>query len=244
MPEGPSIVILKEAVESFTGKKVTAAAGNTKKIDLNLIKGKKIVSFKSFGKNFFICFPKFSLRIHFLLFGSYRVNESKETPARLSLFFKDGEIHFYACVVQQIDESLDNLYDWTADVMNESWDAKAARTKLKLHPDTMVCDILLDQNVFAGVGNIIKNEVLYRIKVHPQSLVYALPLRKRNELIKEAVIYSFEFFEWKKQYTLKKHWLAHTKKVCKRCDLPIIKEYTGKTNRRSFFCTNCQVLHI
>ena len=26
----------------------------------------------------------------------------------------------------------------------------------------LVCDALLDQNIFAGVGNIIKNEVLYQ----------------------------------------------------------------------------------
>ena len=31
----------------------------------------------------------------------------------------------------------------------------------------MVCDALLDQTVFAGVGNIIKNEVLFRTGVHP-----------------------------------------------------------------------------
>jgi hypothetical protein len=49
-------------------------------------------------------------------------------------------------------------------------------------PDALVCDALLDQNVFAGVGNIIKNEVLFRIRVHPLSKLGALPAHKLRAL--------------------------------------------------------------
>jgi endonuclease-8 len=107
-------------------------------------------------------------------------------------------------------------------------------------PTALAGDVLLDQNIFAGVGNIIRNEVLYRIKVHPESRIGKMPAKKVNELIREARKYSFDFLEWKKAYVLKKHWLAHTKKICERCDLPIIKTYPGKTKRRAFFCENCQ----
>ena len=242
MPEGPSIVILKEAVQIFRGQKVTSVTGNTK-IEKDHMKGQKIVDFKSWGKHFLISFPKFSIRIHFMLFGSYRINEAKATPSRLSLKFKKGELNFYACSVQVIDEPLDRLYDWTADVMNDSWDPKKAKKKLKALPELMACDALLDQQIFAGVGNIIKNEVLFRIYVHPKSKVGSLPLKQLNLLIREARNYSFDFLEWKKKYVLKKHWLAHTKKNCPRCKTPLIKEYLGKTNRRTFFCNNCQVLY-
>ena len=242
MPEGPSIVILKEAVQQFKGLKVLSVDGNTK-IEKERMAGKKIIDFKSWGKHFLICFPKFSIRIHFMLFGSYRINESKETPPRLSLQFKNGELNFYACSVQFIEEPLDSIYDWTADVMNDDWDPKKARKKLKALPETLVCDALLDQQIFAGVGNIIKNEVLYRIYVHPKSALGNLPAKQMTSLIREARQYSFDFLEWKKKYVLKKHWLAHTKKKCLRCNLPIIKEYVGKTNRRTFFCNNCQELY-
>jgi endonuclease-8 len=107
----------------------------------------------------------------------------------------------------------------------------------------MACDALLDQNIFAGVGNIIKNEVLFRIRLHPESLVGNVPEPVINELIAEARNYSFDFLEWKKAFVLKKHWLAHTKKTCPRCNIPFVKKYAGKTKRRSFFCTNCQVLY-
>lgn len=178
-----------------------------------------------------------------MLFGSYRVNERKETAPRIALSFSDGEINFYTCSVQFIEEDLDSIYDWTADVMSELWDAKKAKKKLAAQPGMLVCDALLDQTIFAGSGNIIKNEVLYRIKVHPESEVGSLPPKQLKLLINEARNYSFDFYKWKKNYELKKHWLAHTKTKCVRCELPLIKKYLGKTNRRSFYCTNCQVLY-
>jgi endonuclease VIII len=62
-------------------------------------------------------------------------------------------------------------------------------------------------------------------------------------MVNEACIYSYDFLEWKKAFVLKKHWLVHTKKTCPRCNIPITKEYIGKTNRRTFYCNNCQVLY-
>ena len=240
MPEGPSIVILKDSVQEFKGKKLIEIGGNTK-VDFSSLVNQKITDLKSFGKNFFICFKDASIKIHFMLFGSYRVNETKQTQPRLSLHFNKGELNFYACSVKLIEGDL--IYDWSADVMNENWNAAKARRKLKANPKTLVCDALLDQTIFAGVGNIIKNEVLFRIKVHPKTRVGNLPSRKLTELIKEARQYSFDFLEWKKQYVLKKHWLVHTKKICPRDGSPVVKEYMGKTNRRTFYCNTCQELY-
>ena len=42
---------------------------------------------------------------------------------------------------------------------------------------------------------------------------------------------------------LKKHWLAHTKRICPRCEIPFSKGKLGLTHRRSFWCENCQVLY-
>ena len=243
MPEGPSIDILKEAVQVFKGKKVLSATGNLKTFDLSLIQGKKLIDFKSWGKHFLICFKDLTIRVHFLMFGSYTINERKDRDPRLSLSFANGEINFYSCAIRLLEAPPDDIYDWTADVMNEHWDEKAAIRKLKKMPETLVCDALLDQNIFAGVGNIIKNEVLFRIKVHPQSKVGKLPPRKLKELVTEAVNYSFDFLEWKKEYTLRAHWLAHNKKTCPRDNIPYVKDYLGKTNRRTFYCPVCQKLY-
>jgi endonuclease-8 len=242
MPEGPSIVILKELVERFKGEKVLAVKGNAG-IEKEKLVNQRILDLRSWGKQFFICFKNFNVRIHFLLFGSYSIDEQikPDKSVRLSIFFSKGSIYFNTCSVRLIEQPLDELYDWETDVMSVMWNEKKARKKLKALKDTMVCDALLDQNIFSGVGNIIKNEVLYRIRLHPETLVEDIPPRKLTLLIKEARQYSFDFLAWKKEYVLKKHWLAHTKKTCLRCNLPIIKKYCGKTNRRTFFCENCQV---
>jgi endonuclease-8 len=52
--------------------------------------------------------------------------------------------------------------------MNDEWNAKNAKARLKAEPTKLICDALLEQDIFSGVGNIIKNEVLYRIRVHPE----------------------------------------------------------------------------
>lgn len=244
MPEGPSIIILKEAVQPFKGKKILYATGNTTALDKETLVNQKVIDFKSWGKHFLICLPKFTLRIHFMLWGSYRINEQPPNKAiRLQLHFSNGDLYLYSCSIKVLEEDVDDIYDWSGDVLNDAWDEKKARKKLKAQPDQLVCDALLDQHIFAGVGNIIKNEVLFRIRVHPESTIKMLPPRKLTELIREARNYSFDFLEWKKAFVLRKHWLVHTKKICPRCNIPIIKEYLGKTGRRTFYCNNCQLLY-
>lgn len=240
MPEGPSIVILRELAEPFSGKKILRAEGNSK-IDMARLVGQKIKSIRSWGKHFLIELSDFSIRIHFLMFGSYRINERKNASPRLSLqFSRNHELNFYSCSVKYIEGSLDENYDWHTDVMSEQWDSALALKKLRALPELLVCDALLNQEIFSGVGNIIKNEVLFRIRAHPLSTVGALPAAKIRDLVKHARQYSFEFLEWKKQYVLREHWLAHNKRDCPRCMIPYKKAHLGATNRRSFFCERCQ----
>jgi endonuclease VIII len=241
MPEGPSILILREAAARFRGKTVRKASGNSK-LDLKRMEARRIVSIRSWGKHFLIEFRGFSLRVHLMMFGSYRIDERKPavTP-RLSLQFDDGELNFYTCSLKYIEGPLDEAYDWSGDVLSDTWNPAKARRKLKAQPEALACDVLLDQNVFAGVGNIIKNEVLFRIRVHPESRIGELPPRKLGDLIREARQYSFDFLAWKKAFVLKKHWLVHNKRACPACDGLLTRAYLGKTQRRSFFCERCQV---
>jgi endonuclease-8 len=243
MPEGPSIVILKELVKQFEGKKVLEVKGNAK-VDKDRALNKKLIEFKTWGKHLLICFNDFTIRIHLMLFGSYTINEEKDAKIRLGFRFTNGTLNFYACSVKIIDENLDDVYDWSTDIMSDKWNATAAKKKLKDKPEMLACDALLDQQIFSGSGNIIKNEVLFRARLHPLNEVGDIPAKKLTELVNDTRDYAFDFLEWKKEGTLKKHWKAHTKKICPRCDIPLIKEYLGKTNRRTFYCTNCQILHL
>ena len=65
-------------------------------------------------------------------------------------------------------------------------------------PNLVVWKVLLDQHIFSGVGNITKNEVLYRVGIRPLSVIAAIPLPELKLLITEARWYSFDFLEWEK----------------------------------------------
>lgn len=243
MPEGPSIVILKELVQPFKGQTVEKASNNNNKLVTDILTNQKITDFKTWGKSFFICFKKFSIRIHFGLFGSYRINEHTAKPPRLHLQLDDGELNFYACTLELIEQPLDDLYDWTADVMNPKWSAAKAITKMTAEPQMKICDALMDQQIFSGVGNIIKNEVLFRTHIHPLSETGSIPAKKLKEMLDEVVTYTFEFLKRKKDHTLSKHWYAYSQKICPRDKIPFKKADLGKSHRTTYYCDECMKLY-
>jgi endonuclease-8 len=77
VPEGPSLYILKEQTARFVGQEVVRAEGNTWAIDTSRLVGQKIVALRTWGKHFLIQMPTMAVRIHFLLFGTYRINEGR-----------------------------------------------------------------------------------------------------------------------------------------------------------------------
>jgi endonuclease-8 len=244
MPEGPSIVILKELLLPYKGKVIQSAEGSAT-IDFDRLEGKKILQFRSWGKHTLICFKDVYIRIHLLMFGSYRINERRENMIpKLRLVMKGVELNFYTCQVKLIEGKADEDYDWEADIMADEWNAAAALKKIQALETPKVCDVLLDQEIFSGSGNIIKNEVLFRICVHPESRIGAMPLKKLKELVKETRNYSFDFLKWKKKNVLKKHWFIYKKAICPRCDLPVKTIYLGKGKRLTCFCDNCQELYV
>jgi endonuclease-8 len=240
MPEGPSLVILREAAAKFEGKVVRRVEGNSS-LDLTRMLRKKVLSLRTWGKHFLIEFDGFAMRVHLLMFGTYCIDSRKpDKPPRMALGFANGELVFYTASLKWIEGDLDDTYDWSGDVLSDTWSPRKARNKLLETPERLICDALLDQAVFAGVGNIIRNEIMHRVGVHPESTIGALPARKLGAIIKQAREYSFDFLEWKKAYVLRKHWRVHKQRLCKDCGGPVSKTYPGTSARRCFFCENCQ----
>lgn len=239
MPEGPSLVLLRKEAQRFAGKTVRDADGHAS-FDAARMAGRRVREVRTWGKHFLLGFSGFSLRVHLLLFGSWLVDARKPRPARLSLRFDRGELNFYGCSLRWIEGELGAAYDWTADVLSEAWAPRTARRKLLSAPDRLVCDVLLDQQIFAGVGNIIRNEVLYRIRVHPESRLGGLPPERLAAMIREARRYSFQFLEWKRAGVLKRNWKVHARPACPGCGRKLRTTYPGRTRRRTFFCPHCQ----
>ena len=245
MPEGPSILITADTIRPLLkNKKVTAARGNSK-IEIDKLVGQKIIDVKTWGKHLLLCFSKTNLRIHFLMFGSYSVDQhiKKDQSLRLALTAGKHTVYFYTCAIRVLEEDPDDIYDWEADTLNPNFNINKAKKKLKELPNEMCCDVILNQDIFAGAGNIFKNEVLFRIKVHPETKIKNLPPKKLSDLVKQTHQYAYDFLEWKKAYVLRKNWLAHTKRTCPRCELKFMKKHCGKTKRRTFYCENCQVFY-
>jgi endonuclease-8 len=240
MPEGPSLIIAKENLMQFTHKRVMAADGYTPALDPQMLEGKTLVDIKTWGKHLLLCFSGFTVRVHFMLFGSYKIDEKGKKNAVLQMEFTNGMLYFYVAKIALIEKPLDEVYDWQADIMNEHWSTAKAVKKIKAKPDRLICDVLMDQQVFSGVGNIIKNEVLFRCKVHPESRAGAIPDKKLKELANETVKYSFEFLEQRKAGTLSKNWQAYEQEECPRNYIPLHKKELGKTKRWCFYCDKCQ----
>jgi endonuclease VIII len=238
--EGPSLVILTEEAGKFKKKKILNAFGNTQKFDTGKLANQVVDDICSKGKLLFILFKKKYLRIHFLMFGSYRIDEEKDRPSRLTLVFRNGIMNFYSCSVRLEDGYPAELNDVSNDVMSENWDTASAVKKILTKKKEMLCDVLLDQEIFAGSGNIIKNEVLFRLRLHPENKIQSCMKKQLRLLADETRNYSLDFYRWKKKYELRKHWLIYKKKTCPRCNIPVILKSTGKLKRRSFFCKNCQ----
>ncbi|WP_246862761.1 hypothetical protein [Pedobacter sp. KBS0701] len=133
-------------------------------------------------------------------------------------------------------------YNWENDVMADEWSSSAAIKTLKEKPLSLVCDILLDKQIFSGVGNIIKNEVLYRNRIHPLTKIENIPPAKLKALVNDTRNYSFDFLNWKKQNTFSKHWQVYSQKECP-LKHKIEKKELGKTHRQTYFCEKCQKLY-
>lgn len=246
--EGPSLVIAREEFAPFQGKKVSQVEGKTR-IPKENFEGATFKEARSWGKHFLLTFETgrgkskkdFHIRIHFLMFGSYRIDNPRENRIpMLAYTINERRFYFYSCGIRTLEPAKFKAYDWSIDLMSPKWDHKQAVEHVKSKPETMACDILMDQNIFAGLGNIIKNEVLYRVRLHPEMKIKDLSSKQVRDLVYESHNYSHQFYEWKKINQLKRHWLIMRKKDCPEKHGELIKEPTGKLQRLSHYCPVCQ----
>jgi endonuclease-8 len=244
--EGPSVKVITEKLAGFVGKMVTAAAGNAR-IEKEIFQGKEIKGIFSRGKNLVITFPDFTVKLHFLMYGSYRINEERVgVQPRLALRFDGDEmLNFYNCSVRILNtEQLEELNDEAFDILSENWKPDKVLEYVSKMKEELICDVLLDQKVFAGVGNIIKNEALFMAKLHPLSTVENIAEEKLKEVILSARAFSERFYDVRKRDDkLNTHLQIYRKKQCPVCNEKIIMKRTGKRLRISFCCPSCQILY-
>ena len=240
MPEGPSILHLRNELLPFKGK-IVKKAGGYGPMPTAWINGKKLIDIQTWGKHLLLMFSNGTVKVHRGMFGDVLVNERKKVNRSLFLEFAKGEINGYVVRAEKLKAPVDEVYDWRTDILSESFDAAYVKELLKTQADKTIDDVLMDQNIFTGVGNIIRNEALYLAGIHPQSIVGKIPAAKTTKLIKEVVKYA-------------KHWYALMEKD-KRLTFHVYQqEYAAdgsevtmkvlqRSKRKVFFSEHKQVLY-
>jgi endonuclease-8 len=110
---------------------------------------------------------------------------------------------------------------------------------------TTAAELLLDQRVAAGVGNVYKSEVLWACGVHPLTPVGALDLDTRFALLDTAAAFLQANLDQPSRVTLPGSpegvaVYGRYGKPCFRCGTPIEVRRHGEQSRVTYWCPSCQ----
>jgi len=114
--------------------------------------------------------------------------------------------------------------------------------------DTPIADVLLDQRVMCGVGNVYRCELLWACEIHPWAHVGSL---KRGEC-REMVMLASEMILANLDYTPRGTAAEFSGslavygrqgKHCHRCGDLIKVTHHGEAHRVLYWCPNCQITH-
>jgi endonuclease-8 len=247
--EGPSIHLAAEQLRPFAGRRVRTVSGNSR-IGIERLRGQKLTEIVAWGKHLIFQFETFALRVHFMLWGTFAATVKgasvtgdyrRSGPPRLVLTFTNGEITIWSASLAFVEgANARDGYDRSADIMSDTWDQEAAFRKVRAAPRAEIADVLLDQTIFAGVGNIIKNEVLFRTGTSPFLAAGKISDRKLKAIIVDARVFSRRFLELRRIFALRKNLDIYRRSVCPRCGRKVYRQVHGTRRRRSFFCAHCQ----
>jgi endonuclease VIII len=247
--EGPSLVILRQELEQFRGQRVLKVSGNTKQ-PKEALRGCSLHRIDTWGKQLFLSFTStrrgsapIITKTHFLMFGSYRINDPRTGRVpRLELAFKNGIVFFYACSIKfGAGEDLQAL-DRRVDLMSHKWEEDHVVHLMLRKKTAALCDLFLDQAIFAGSGNIVKNEVLFNMRRHPLTKLAHISRKDWPKVARAVREYCWHFYEWKKKFELKKHWQVYRQARCPLCDRKLVRESVGMFLRKTFYCPYHQKL--
>lgn len=116
-------------------------------------------------------------------------------------------------------------------------------------------EILLDQSIIAGVGNIYANEILYLAKIHPAKkgfmikydeaktiLMYSIKVLEKATLMGGSTIDTFESLGHKGMFQQELNVHGKKGELCKVCLTPI--EKFQLKGRGTYYCPVCQKSHV
>ena len=254
MPEGDSYARAARRVGSvLSGKTIETVAGSSPAIRRASAKilGARVTEVRSRGKRLLIELDTgITISSHLGMNGRVRVGPGRRSPFAETLLLQTATHHvvFNAARIEAdrtavIEARLGRL---GPDLLDP--DFAAGVTRADLFPrDRLVSDLLLDQRVMAGVGNVFKNETLFLEKVNPSTPVGSLTQGQIEGLIERArrLLVANASKPFRSTTGLPgpggRNWVYDRAGLpCRRCGRAILEEMVGRPPRVTFWCPGCQ----
>jgi endonuclease-8 len=275
MPEGDTIFRTARALRrALAGKPVTGFRSTfpllTRFDDDNSLVGQLVESVESRGKWLLIHFSGGgTLATHLLMNGSwhiYRHGERWQQPRiNMRIVIENAELIAvgFRVPVARMHTALSLARDAkipqpVLDVLSAEFDAEAAVRRVLAHCDEEIADVLLHQEVLAGVGNVFKSEICFVAGVNPFCLVGGLRPEQAAVLIANAqrlvaanvqegsgdqiVTYGGRKRRTTHESDPGESLFVYGRKdePCRRCGELIRKRLQGSDARVTFWCARCQ----
>ena len=128
------------------------------------------------------------------------------------------------------------------DVLADDFDPRLAASRALADPRRMVADVLLDQRIAAGIGNIWKSESLFACGIDPRTLVGDLTLEEIASLYASAREQMLARLEARPAVrgALDFRVYSRTNRPCHSCDTAITAFQLGDPPRWTWSCSRCQ----
>jgi endonuclease VIII len=271
MPEGPTIRYTADLLRAaLQGQQITrfhsplkraAAEGWAEKITSQAVR-----AVRAHGKNLFIDFTnEWTLYTHMLMWGAWHVYAQgepwrrEERKARVVL---ESATHcavlFSAPVCQLLHASELATHQTSAlgpDLLAEYFgpnEHAEIRRRLQAQGNASIGEAIMNQTVMAGIGNILKSEILFAARIHPQRLAASLNDDEFERLIATSQDMMRRAYDTNsfvqvflppalRQATGKLGYVyGRSGQVCLRCGGTIAMVRQGPMERMTFFCLFCQ----
>ena len=254
MPEGDSYARAAARVGAvLSGQRIERVAGSaaaTRRWSARIIEA-RVTGVRSRGKRLLITLDTgITISGHLGMNGRVRVGRGMREPGAESLLLQTSQHHvlFNAARIEAgrsavIEAGLARL---GPDLLDPDFSRTSTRAG-SFPGDRTVSELLLDQRVMAGVGNVFKNEILFLEKVHP-----ATPVGQLTDLQIDALIdRARRLLVANATRTVRtttglpgpggRNWVyGRAGLPCRRCRQAIVKEMIGHPARVTFWCPGCQ----
>lgn len=274
MPEGDTIFRAAAALHrALAGAVVmrfeTALAALASVDDNEPIAGRLVERCESVGKHLLIWFSgELALRTHMRMSGSwhlYRPGEAWQRPPRDLRVRLDTEqwvaVAFNVPVAEFIRRAdlrrSRALAPLGPDLLGADFDRTEALRRLALGGTRPIAEVVLDQRVVAGIGNVFKSEVLFLCGIHPDRpaesltdderaaiLDVAIPLMRRNtgEGAGSAIVTYRGLRRTTRRARAEDNLWVYGRAglPCRTCGTPIAVARRGLDARPTYWCSRCQ----